>query len=193
MTSLDPQAQRRSDEDARRSLARFMSVLFPDSSIYISPREPEGQRPSVVVRMLGGRSVLEASHHTITESQPFAVYVYPEILEDERAAETAAHALRFEVTQAIEFGIAELSYHHRLPMWNWEGVDEYEEIPPDDDVVIDFYRVEGFEATALPDPDDARRWSIACTLRLVWSRHAGVASTATVQDLGFTLDTTNIH
>lgn len=181
--SYDPQRQRRSLEDAHRSLARFMSVVLPGFFIFKAGHEVENIRPSCVVRALSGRQ-RTGPFHTSSITQPMACYVYPEVGDDIRIAETDARTLQFQVEQAFEFGIDGLSGSMRVPMWDWSNVGQDDLIPPDDDLILDYYRLDTFNSEALPDTDDLRRWSIAVTMRLAWSRHNGVKSSTPAEDVG---------
>lgn len=180
--SDDPQRQRRSTEDAQRSLGRYLSVVVPDYAVYMSPDETGGKRSSVVVRVLAGRSSV-VTMHSAEITQPMAVYLYPPKGEDARAAGERALATQDWIERAFEQGV-DPGRAMRVPMWDWSTTPRGEEMPEDWDRVIDYYRVEGFTASSQPDPDDGRRWSISSTLRLVWVRHPPLSSGPTVEGIG---------
>lgn len=174
--------------DAERSLARYLSEVLPDWDIWTIRTLSNEERPYAVVKPMMVPQAAHQSVQIIDITQPFIVYMYPEIGKTALGGRDNVYELLETLYQAFFVTNAK-----RVPMYDYTtGAPDGSEIPwsevgptqqsysaVDEDgnpAALDYYRVTEYQANQAQDADDERRWSVTLTLRLAWRRHGKILS-----------------
>lgn len=168
--------------DAHRSLARYVSEILPDFDVWGLRTEPQEERPYAVVKPVQIPQLRAGSKQIIDVSQPFIVYIYPEI--GVSALEGQARKIEIEELFYDAFFV---THSRRVPLYDYSGIPADEPGPEMQQVSAwlvdgvtpagyDWLLVREYQISSAQDETDERRWSITLTLRLAWRRHGQLLS-----------------
>lgn len=149
-----------------------MAEVFGDEwEVGFFGQEGTFSRPGIAVRTTG--PLLSAgSRHTLDQTQPAAVYVYPP--EDASVEATFDGVMEAEerLWQAFNVGIAE-GRPFRVPLYDFDGVaiDEASSLRR----YPDYLRILDLSIDRRQSPEDQKKWTVTAELRLGWRRSGELA------------------
>lgn len=133
-------------------------------------------RPVAVVEVTSPEASLQARETVpqgdVHRSQTFTLTLYPEV--ERTAAEARQRAARDAslllgaIAGGLVDGDAVLSGPFRLPVYDFEGVPVKGSGRGGPAVPYGWLSVEDAPVRPVQDPEDARRWTVVCDLRMTW-------------------------
>jgi hypothetical protein len=128
----------------------------------------------------------------VQRGQTFTVTLYPPITGDVRECRNRAQLLAESLDDAVVSGVSysgppipglgvqpgQMTYLDRiefsvspplrLPLWNYSGVPVTGASRAGPDDPVGWMEAEDVAVQAIPDPEDDKRWTVQCTLRVTW-------------------------
>lgn len=169
-------------DNVHRSARRWLSLVLPSPPWSVSLEEgrealPDDDRPVAIVTPVGNMANLfargSAPQGDVHRQLPMSMALYPEVADERRAGRLAAADLSQLVLDAISIGLVKddgsnLCLPLTMPLWNYEGVPITGATRAGPADPFTFMEVEDPVVTAIPDPEDDRRWSVQVTFRATW-------------------------
>lgn len=177
----------RTERDAVRSLARYMSRSFGDEwEVTFMQDEGTFKRPGI--RIVPATTVATGSSHTAELIMPVVVYAYPAEGDTIEDGFDNAMAAKEQLWQTFFIGVEE-GRPMRVPLYDFDGT------PIDEGSILrrypDFMRVLDCSIQHTQAPEDETKWTAFAEIRLGWRRAALLPSgTRLAQQLKSNFDTT---
>lgn len=169
-------------DDRHRSLRRFvMNAVGSPPWRVRTERQPvaDEQRPVAVVEastpMVTTAARVSIPQGNVTRQQTFALVLYPVIGESAAEARLEAERVAELLGDAIDVGLVDddgalLTAPQRIPVYDFAGVavkgaDRRGGADP-----YGWLWVEDAPVSALQDPEDPLRWTVACDMRVSWEQ-----------------------
>lgn len=153
--------------DALRSLKRYASlVLGEDWEVRLDRGEGVITLPFCRVSKVGALLITGPSWET-TDTQAFALHCTLPPEDSSEEAFVAALDAENTLHQGFRIGVGE-GGPFRVPLYDYDGVTLT--AGSNERSYCDYMRVRDLSITQVPDPNDDRRVSVACDIRLTWRR-----------------------
>lgn len=145
---------------------------------------PDDKRPmGNVIPVPGATSQTLFARATIPQGdvqrgQTFAITLYPTTTGDARECRNRATLLAEALDDAVVSGVSyadvdpaeeySVSPPLRLPLWDYAGVPVTGASRAGPADPVGWMEAEDISVQAIPDPEDDKRWTVVCTVRLTW-------------------------
>jgi hypothetical protein len=164
-------------ENALRSLRYYVAQHLldynEDFDIRLAIEEDAWERPAATVQSAGPAELQNTTRRVATSIRPFAVYIYPAIQADAKAAQLEASRVEDAVQRMFRVG-GFGGHPARVPLYDWSDVADNEALGEADPLGYMF--VSDSNVDHRPDPDDERLQTVIVNVRLNWRSAAEVPS-----------------
>lgn len=196
-----------SQDDRVRSIRRWLSSALEGAwSLHVLRMAvADERRPAGVVEVATPAVTVQARavvpQGDVMRRQTFSIALYPSFMEGDATLSPAdaavrANAVAERLSAALVFGLMEdveegdppetvsvtYSPPERLPVWDYAGVPTAGAGRAGPADPYGWMVVEDYPVRTVQDPEDQRRWTVVCDLRVSWWQGGRVAPTAPLVD-----------